>query len=48
MKLWLDLETFSEADLKEVGTYRYADEARVLLFAYAIDEAPPTVWDCGA
>lgn len=46
MILWLDRETFSERDLKEVGTYCYADSARDLLLAYAIDDAPAAVWDC--
>ncbi len=46
MKLWLDRETFSELDLKEVGTYRYAENARDLLIAYAVDDAEPRVWDC--
>ncbi len=42
--LWLDLETFNEVDIK-VGTYRYAETAVVLLFAYAIDDGPVRVWD---
>ena len=46
MILWLDRETFSELDLSVVGTYQYADHARDLLIAYAIDDAPATVWDC--
>lgn len=46
--LWLDRETFCELDLKEVGTYRYADEAHDLLIAYAIDDEEPRVWDCTA
>lgn len=44
--LWLDLETYSDADLKKVGAYRYAETAEILLFAYAIDDAPVCVWDC--
>ena len=48
MKLWLDLETYSDDDLKEVGTYVYAESADILLFAYAVDEGPVTVWDCTA
>lgn len=44
--LWLDRETYSELDLKEVGTYRYADSAEDLLIAYAIDDGPVRVWDC--
>ena len=37
-QLWLDRETFSEDDLKEVGTYRYAETAEDLLVSYAIDD----------
>lgn len=43
--LWLDRETYCDLDLKEVGTYRYADEAEDLLVAYAIDDEPAKVWD---
>ena len=48
MELWLDRETFSEYDLKEVGTYRYADHAEDLLISYAIGDGPAQVWDCTA
>lgn len=48
MKLWIDRETYSELDLKEVGTYRYASAAEDLLVAYAIDDEAPRVWDCTA
>lgn len=44
--LWLDRETFSEVDLKQVGTYQYAAEAYDLLIAYAIGDGPAIVWDC--
>lgn len=47
-KLWLDRETFSEDDLKEVGTYRYAETAEDLLISYAIDDGPVKVWDVTA
>lgn len=46
--LWLDRETWSERDLKEVGTARYAEVAEDLLFAYAIGDGPARVWDCTA
>jgi DNA polymerase len=46
MKLWLDRETFSEDDLKEVGTYQYAATAEDLLVSYAIDDGEVKVWDC--
>lgn len=48
MILWLDRETWNELDLKEVGTYGYADAAEDLLIAYAIDDGPPAVWDATA
>lgn len=46
--LYLDLETYSEANLKSVGAYRYASDSstEILLFAYAIGEDNPAkVWD---
>jgi len=43
--LYLDLETYNENNIKEVGTYEYARTAEVLLFAYAIDDGPAKVWD---
>lgn len=46
--LWLDRETWSEEDLKLVGTYKYAASAKDLLIAYALDDAPPQVWDVTA
>ena len=45
-RLWLDRETWCEIDLKEVGTYRYAETAEDLLVSYAIDDGPVKVWDC--
>lgn len=48
MELWLDRETYCERDLKEVGTYHYADYAEDLLISYAIDDGPAHVWDCTA
>ena len=38
--LYLDTETYSDTDLKEVGTYRYAETAEVMLLTYAIDDGP--------
>lgn len=43
--LWLDRETWAEADLKEVGTYVYAETAEDLLVAYALDDGAVRVWD---
>ncbi len=48
MKLWLDYETWSETELKIVGTYRYAETAEAMLAAYAIDDGPARVWDSTA
>lgn len=45
MKLWLDLETYSEVPITH-GTHRYAAGAEILLFAWAVDDAPAQVWDC--
>lgn len=46
--LFLDFETFSEADLKKVGSYAYAEHptTEVLICTYAFDDAPVQVWDC--
>lgn len=40
--LFIDIETTSGANLASVGAYRYAEDAqfRVLLFGYAMDDAP--------
>ena len=40
--LHLDLETFSETPIKH-GTYKYAANAEILLFAYALDDEPAKV-----
>lgn len=45
MKLWLDLETYSEVPITH-GTHAYAEAAEVMLFAWAIDDSPVQVWDC--
>ncbi|MBW8463528.1 MAG: DNA polymerase I, partial [Acidovorax sp.] len=45
MKLWLDLETYSEVPITH-GTHAYAEAAEVMLFAWAIDDGPVQVWDC--
>ena len=43
--LSIDLETYSELDIKRVGGYRYAESAEILLFAYAFDENPVSCID---
>lgn len=44
--LHLDMETFSEADLKKVGAYRYAFDpsTEILCAAMAFGESEPVVW----
>ena len=46
--LFLDFETFSEADLKKVGSYAYAEHpsTEVLICTYAFYDEPVRVWDC--
>jgi DNA polymerase len=44
MKLWWDLETFSETPIND-GSHRYAENAEVLLFAWAVDDGPVQCWD---
>lgn len=43
----VDIETYSEQDIKKVGAYRYAQDPsfEVLLLGYAIGENPPEVID---
>jgi len=43
--LWLDFETFSPTPITH-GTHRYAEQAEILLWAWAIDDEPAQVWDC--
>ena len=44
-RLYLDLETYSETPLRD-GTWKYSENAHILLWAYAIDEdGPVRVWD---
>lgn len=45
--LWLDLETYSETPIKN-GTHAYAENAEIMLFAYAFDDEPVQVWDLTA
>ncbi len=44
MLLYTDLETFCATDIKH-GAHKYAETAEVLLWGYAIDDAPAKVWD---
>lgn len=43
--LHLDLETKSPIDLIKCGVYRYAEEATILLLAYAMDNEPVRILD---
>ena len=42
--LYLDLETFSTTSIK-AGAHRYAEDAEVLLVAWASNDDPVTVWE---
>jgi DNA polymerase len=44
-RLWIDLETYSEVPITH-GTHAYAEHAVPMLFAWAIDDGPVSVWDC--
>lgn len=46
-ELNIDLETFSLVDIKR-GLDRYVDGVEILLFAYALNDAPVQVWDVTA
>ena len=45
MRLFLDLETYSETPIKN-GAHRYAEDAEILLVAFAWDDEPVEVYDC--
>lgn len=47
--LYLDLETFSELDLKAVGLDRYSahPSTRILMAAYCVDDGPMQFWQEG-
>lgn len=45
--LYGDLETYSEVPIND-GTYRYAENSEVMVFAYAVDDGPVRVWDVTA
>ncbi len=46
-ELSIDLETFSDIDLKKCGVYKYVESPRfeILLFAYSVDNSPVQVID---
>ena len=45
--LFCDLETYSPVPIS-AGAYRYAEQAEVLLWAYAFDDGPVQCWDVTA
>lgn len=47
MILWADIETASPVPISS-GTWAYAEKARVLMFAWAIDDGPVRCWDMTA
>lgn len=46
MRVFLDFETFSAADLRKVGTWRYAEDpsTELLCLAWAIEVSEPKLW----
>lgn len=46
--LHIDIETYYDLDVSDVGVYRYAedDSFKIILFAYSFDGEPVTVIDC--
>lgn len=46
--LWFDCETYSEADLKAVGTHAYAEHhsTEITIAQWALDDGEPVVHDC--
>ena len=48
MILSIDIETYSDLDIKKVGGYKYAENAEVLLFAYAWGDKPVQIVDLTA
>ena len=47
--LHLDIETYSEVDLRAAGVYRYAEHpsTEILCFSYAFDDGPVQDWNPG-
>lgn len=46
-KLWIDTETYSTVPIKH-GVHRCAEQVEVMLFAWAVDDGPVSVWDVTA
>jgi DNA polymerase len=43
-RLYWDLETWSEVPIND-GAHKYAEQAEILLFAWAVDDGPVQCWD---
>lgn len=43
--LAIDLETYSEEDIRRAGLYKYAENCEIILFAYAFDDGPVKIVD---
>lgn len=43
--LAIDIETYSDLDIKKVGGYKYAENCEILLFGYAFNDDPVKVLD---
>ena len=46
-ELSIDLETYSDVDIKKCGVYKYAESENfeILLFAVSVNNGPVTVYD---
>ena len=44
---WIDIETYSELDLKEVGAYVYSRNCEIILAGYAYGLEPVELWEIG-
>lgn len=44
-RVWLDFETLSSYDIKDVGGFKYARHCEPLLLAWAVDDGPVNIWD---
>nr|WP_240535920.1 hypothetical protein [Candidatus Liberibacter solanacearum] len=47
-KLFIDIETRSPKPLPKVGVWAYAEEAKITLCAYALNDEDVKLWDCTA
>jgi len=45
MTVVIDIETYSDVDLKAVGSFVYAQSCELLLVGYAVDDGEAAVWD---